>query len=111
MRVRRLRWLVAGLFAFLMAAIAIAPVMLWQAEREDAANRRFQDGLVAQMEDVLHGETIGQRPQDAPTWFVNVNDGWSDPFIETDLEPPLLTWMRESGEEPSFRRMRYGPSM
>jgi len=105
-RVRRLRWLIAGLFAFLMAAVAIAPLLLWQSEREDASNRRFQDGLVAQMEEVLHGETIGQRPQDVPTWFVNVNDGWSDPFIETDLEPPLLTWMRESGEEPSFRSYR-----
>ena len=89
-----------------MAAIAIAPLLLWQSEREDATKRRFQDGLVAQMEEVLHGETIGQRPQDFPTWFVNVNDGWSDPFIETYLEPPLLTCGRESGDEPSFRSYR-----
>jgi two-component system OmpR family sensor kinase len=34
---------------------------------------------------------------------VNVNDGWTDPFAETDLEPPLFTWMRESGGEPDFR--------
>ncbi|MGB8859083.1 MAG: HAMP domain-containing sensor histidine kinase [Ilumatobacteraceae bacterium] len=104
MRVRRLRWLIAALFAFLMGAIAVAPLLLWQAEREDAVRRRFEDALVAQMGDVLHGETIGQRPDDdVPTWFVNVNDGWVDPFVDTDLEPPLFTWVRESGEQPSFR--------
>jgi len=95
--------LIAGLFAVLMAAIAIAPLLLWQSEREDSVNQRFEDGLVAQMEAVLHGETVGQRPEDVPTWFVNVNDGWDDAFIDTDLEPPLFTWVRESGEEPSFR--------
>ncbi|MEQ1702584.1 MAG: HAMP domain-containing sensor histidine kinase [Ilumatobacteraceae bacterium] len=95
--------MIAALFALLMAAIAIAPLLLWQSEREDAVKRRFEDALVAQMEEVLHGETIGQRPEDVPTWFVNVNDGWTDPFIETELEPPLFTWVREAGEEPSFR--------
>ena len=103
MKVRRLRWYIAALFAFLMGALAIAPLLLWQSEREDAVRRRFEDGLVAQMEDVLHGETIGQRPDDAPTWYVNVNDGWTDPFIETDLEPPLFSWMRDAGSDPSFR--------
>jgi len=102
-KVRRLRWYIAALFAFLMGALAIAPLLLWQSEREDAVRRRFEDGLVAQMEDVLHGETIGQRPDDAPTWYVNVNDGWTDPFIETDLEPPLFSWMRDAGSDPSFR--------
>lgn len=103
MKVRRLRWYIAALFAFLMGALAVAPLLLWQSEREDAVRRRFEDSLVAQMEDVLHGETIGQRPDDAPTWFVNVNDGWTDPFIETDLEPPLFSWMRDAGSDPSFR--------
>jgi len=102
-KVRRLRWYIAALFAFLMGALAVAPLMLWQSEREDAVKRRFEDSLVAQMEDVLHGETIGQRPDDAPTWFVNVNDGVTDPFIETDLEPPLFSWMRDAGSDPSFR--------
>ena len=103
MKVRRLRWYIAALFAFLMGALAVAPLLLWQSEREDAVRRRFEDSLVAQMEDVLHGETVGQRPDDAPTWFVNVNDGWTDPFIETDLEPPLFSWMRDAGSDPSFR--------
>lgn len=55
------------------------------------------------MEDVLQAEVAGDRTSETLTWWVNVNDGWTDPFVDTDLEPPLFTWMRESGGEPDFR--------
>ncbi len=103
MRVRRLRWVMAGLFAVLIAVLGVAPLLLWQSERSDAVRQEFEHDLVGQMEEVLHGEVLGQRPEGFPTWFVNVNDGWSDPYIETEIEPPLFTWVREAGTDPSFR--------
>lgn len=97
------RWTVALLFAVMAALMALAPLMLWNSARSDAIRALLDTRLVAQMEDVLHGELIGDRPTDDLTWLVNANDGWSDPFTDTDLEPPLFTWVRESGGEPDFR--------
>jgi signal transduction histidine kinase len=95
--------MLALLFAALTTAIAIAPLLLWRSERADAIRSSLDTSLVTQMEDVLYGEVAGARTSEYLTWYVNVNDGWTDPFAETDLEPPLFTWMRESGGEPDFR--------
>ncbi len=103
MRLRKVRPMLALLFAAITVAIAIAPLLLWRSERADAIRATVDSSLVAQMEAVLYGEVTGSRSTDYLTWFVNVNDGWTDPFAETDLEPPLFTWMRESGGEPDFR--------
>ena len=45
----------------------------------------------------------GQRPEDFPTWYVDVNDGYVEPYVDTELEPPLYGWIRDAGESPSFR--------
>jgi signal transduction histidine kinase len=91
------------LFAAIVAIFAVAPLWLWRAERVDAINRDLQQRLVAQMEEVLVAQMNGQRPEGFPTWYVHVNDGWVDPYIETELEPPLFGWMRDAGSEPAFR--------
>jgi signal transduction histidine kinase len=102
-RFRRLRPKLAVLFAVITTAIAIAPLLLWRSERADAIASNTDTSLVAQMEDVLHGEVVGERNRSYLTWYVNADDSWTDPFTETDLEPPLFTWMRESGGSPDFR--------
>ena len=103
MNLRRTRLVMTLLFGGIVATFAIAPLWLWRAERVDAISRDVQDQLVGQMADVFLQELNGQRPDSFPTWYVNVNDGWVDPYIETDLEPPLFGWVRDAGLEPSFR--------
>ncbi len=103
MRLRTIRPMLALLFAAIATTIAIAPLLLWRSERADAIRSTLDTSLVTQMEDVLYGEVTGSRTSEYLTWFVNVNDGWTDPFAETDLEPPLFTWVRESDGEPDFR--------
>ena len=103
MRQRRLRVVMAGAFATFTAVLAISPLLIWRSERSNAVITAIDTALVRQMEAVEHGEIIGERPQSFLSWFVHVNDGYTDPFVETDLEPPLYTWMRESGVEPDFR--------
>jgi two-component system, OmpR family, sensor kinase len=103
MRKRRLRIVLALLFAALTAVLSVTPLMLWRTARAEAINRSLDDDLVAQMEEVLHGELIGKPPDNFPAWFVSVNDGSVKPFAETDLEPPLNGWIRDAGESPSFR--------
>lgn len=103
MRLRRVRWMFAVLFTILIAVVSIAPLALWRQERSEAITASFDSRLVAQMEEVLASEIIGDRTQDFLTWFVSINDGYVDPFTDTELEPPLYTWMRESGVEIDFR--------
>ena len=103
MRIRRVRWMFAVLFTMLIAVVSIAPLALWREERSDAISTSFDNRLVAQMEEVLAGEIIGERNDEFLTWFVSVNDGYVDPFTDTELEPPLYTWMRESDGEIDFR--------
>jgi two-component system, OmpR family, sensor kinase len=103
MNLRRTRVVMTELFAGIVALFSITPLLLWRAERFDAINRDIQQQLVAQMDDVFLQELIGQRPDGFATWFVNVNDGWVDPYVDTDLEPPLFGWVRDAGLDPSFR--------
>jgi signal transduction histidine kinase len=93
----------AVLFTILIAVVSIAPLALWRQERSEAITASFDSRLVAQMEEVLASEIIGDRTHDFLTWFVSNNDGYVDPFTDTELEPPLYTWMRESGVEIDFR--------
>lgn len=103
MRVRRQRPVLALLFASIATVIAIAPLLLWRSERADAIRSNLDTALVGQMEEVLAGEIAGARSTEHLTWLVNANEGWTDPFVETDVEPPLFSWVRESGGEPDFR--------
>ncbi|MCU1361812.1 MAG: integral rane sensor signal transduction histidine kinase [Ilumatobacteraceae bacterium] len=96
-------WLLAALFAVITAALAVAPLMLWRSERADAIHASLDTRLVAQMEQVLFGEIVNDRQTDYLTWFVNVNDGVTEPFADTELEPPLYSWVRDSGGQPNFR--------
>ena len=103
MGVRRQRPVLALLFASIATVIAIAPLLLWRSERADAIRSNLDTALVGQMEEVFAGEISGVRNTEFLTWLVNVNEGWTDPFAETDVEPPLFSWVRESGSEPDFR--------
>ncbi len=103
MRSRRFRVLVAAAFAVVVVALTMPLLLLWRAERADAIHATLDDRLVDQMEQVEHGELVDQRPQSFLSWFVHVNDGYVDPFVDTDLEPPLYTWMREAAGDPGFR--------
>ena len=103
MRARHFRGLVATAFAVVVLALTLPLLLLWRAERADAIHATLDDRLVDQMEQVEHGELVGERPQAFLSWFVQINDGYVDPFAETELEPPLYTWMREAGGEPGFR--------
>lgn len=102
-RFSSVRWTVALMFAGMAAVMALSPLLLWNGGRIDAIRESLDARLIGQMEDVLHGELVGIRPTDELTWLVNANDGWIDPFTDTDLEPPLFTWVRESGGEADFR--------
>ena len=75
MRLRRLRPVLAVLFALITTAIAMGPLLLWRAERADALRADLDNRLVAQMEEVLYGEVTGSRVTEHLTWAVNVNDG------------------------------------
>ena len=103
MRTRRLRPLLGLLFALVTTAIALGPLLLWRNERADTIRAALDQRLIGQMEEVLHGELTGTRPTDSLTWLVNVDDGWTDPFTDTVLEPPLFTWIREAGGSADFR--------
>jgi len=103
MSIRRTRVVMTILFATIAAVISITPVLLWRAERVDAIHRDVQDELIDQMDEVFFDELSGQRPDDFPTWYVDVNDGYVDAYVDTELEPPLYGWIRDAGESPSFR--------
>lgn len=103
MKRHRLRLVVAVSFTVVVVALSLPLLLLWRAEREDAIRATLDDGLVDQMEQVEHGEIVGARPQGFLSWFVHVNDGYTDPFVETELEPPLYTWMRDAQGDPGFR--------
>jgi signal transduction histidine kinase len=55
------------------------------------------------MEEVQAQFVTGQPATEFAAWLVNTDEGWVDPYDETDLEPPLFTWVRETGEYPGFR--------
>ena len=99
---RRTRWILAALFAAIAAILALTPVALWRAARDNAIRDDLLQSAVSQMEDVFHGELIGQRVGTA-SWFVNLNDGVEEAFTESDLLPPVKNWMRDAQGQPDFR--------
>ena len=103
MNIRRTRIVMSVLFASIAAAISITPVMLWRAERVDAIRRSVQSELTGQMDEVFYDALKGTRPDNFPAWFVDVNEGYVDAYIVTGLEPPLYSWIRDAGNDPSFR--------
>lgn len=106
MKTQRLRLRLAVLFGLVAAALAVGPLLLWRSGRAEAIRDDFDDGLIEQM-DVLQREFLaGAELEDIwfPAWFVQREDEWIDPIgNEADLEPPLLTWARETDDWPSFR--------
>ena len=99
---RRTRWILAALFAAVAAILSLTPVALWRAARDNAIRDDLLQSAVGQMEDVFHGELIGQRVQTA-SWFVNLNDGVDEAFTESDLLPPVKNWMRDAAGQADFR--------
>ena len=106
MRTRRLRLRLAVLFGLVAAALAIGPLLLWRSGRAEAIRDDFDDGLIEQM-DVLQREFLADTELDDiwfPAWFVQREEEWADPLNDDfELEPPLLTWARDTDDWPSFR--------
>ncbi len=101
---RRLRWRLALLFGLVAAALAIGPLLLWWSVRADAIRGELDAELIEQME-LLQRASITGRFDDVwfPAWHVDSNEEWFDEISDTDLEPPLFTWTRETGDSSSFR--------
>lgn len=104
MKQRRLRVRVALLFGLVAAVLAIVPLLMWHSVRADEIRNDFDASLIEQMEEAQRAVVIDETSSiESATWFVSVNDDFTDPFTDYDLEPPLLTWVFESGKDPSFR--------
>ncbi len=104
MKLRRLRIRLAVLFAAVMAAMAIAPLMLWKSERAEALRLEFDLELIEQMEDVQRKWIAGENEDPGyPVWIVNPVDEWANPIGDTDLEPPLISWAQSVQEFSDFR--------
>lgn len=109
MKLQRLRVRLAALIAVVVAVVAIGPLLLWRSERSDAIYAEFDRQLVEQMEYLqrwLQQPDPDQPVLDEPwfpAWYVNASDEWIDVLTDTDLEPPLITWVREAGDWQGFR--------
>ncbi len=104
MRLRRTRTWLAAVIALVAFVLALIPLLMWRSERATAVRAELDTELVGLMERVQQGFIAGEPETDFDAWQVNSIDEWSDPLAaEVYLEPPLLTWMRETGEYPSFR--------
>lgn len=104
MKLRRLRVRLAVLFAVVMAAMAIAPLMLWKSEQAEALRLEFDLDLIEQMEDVQRKWIAGQNEDPGyPVWIVNPLDEWANSIGDTDLEPPLISWAQSVVEFSDFR--------
>ncbi len=103
MKLRRLRLRLAVLFGVVAALLALGPLLLWRSERADAIRSEFDAQLVDQMEVVQRAWITDERDVGFEAWFVNSNDGWNEPLVETALEPPLYTWVSDTGQWPGFR--------
>ena len=105
MKLRRLRIRLAVLFGLVAAALAIGPLLLWRSERVGALEQEFERGLIEQMEEfqrVILAD--GSREEIGfPAWFVNIEEEWIDEYSESGLEPPLYTWVEQTGDWPAFR--------
>jgi signal transduction histidine kinase len=103
MRLRRVRVQLAVLIAAVAFLMALVPLLSWRSSRHAAIREDLDQDLVWQMEEVQAQFVTGQPATEFAAWLVNTDEGWVDPYDETDLEPPLFTWVRETGEYPGFR--------
>jgi signal transduction histidine kinase len=100
---RRLRLALTALLGTITAILSITPLAVWHHAHDDAIRSRIRTEAIAQMEEVLRGEITGQRNDDYYSWYANVNDGYEEPFVESDLLPPVRNWIRDAGGYSSFR--------
>lgn len=103
MKLRRLRIKLTILFGLVGATLALVPLLLWHGSRSDAIEAEFREQLVDQMVELQQGWIVDDRDVGFEAWLVNANDGWNDPFTETQLEPPLFTWVNDAGDGESWR--------
>ena len=84
--------------AQILLVLLLAPLLMWRSARADAVDAELDANLLWAMDDVQSSWIGGRDNPDHSAWYVNIADGWADPFeAEPYLEPPLLTWMRETG--------------
>ncbi len=104
MALRRTRIWLTSAIALLGLLIGLIPLVAWHGARTDQINADFDANLVLMMEETTRSVLEGDRSVDFDAWEVNSIDEWVDPLgPDISLEPPLLTWMRDSGEWGSFR--------
>ena len=100
---RRLRLGLTALLGTITAILSTTPLVVWHHANDDAIRSRIRNEAVAQMAEVLRGEISGQRNEDYYSWYANVNDGYEEPFVESDLLPPVRNWIRDASGYSSFR--------
>ena len=104
MKLRRLRFRLAILFGVVTAALAIGPLLLWHSARAEAIRDDFDVQLLEQMEYAQLAVYLDDREEIYwSTWYVNEFEEYSDALYDSDLEPPLFTWVSEAGSNPEFR--------
>lgn len=104
MSLHRRRWLLAVLFTLCAVGLTSIPLRMWNRQQVQSINEQTEDELIDLMETVWHNEYTDQRNAEWPiAYYVNARDQYSEPFGDYYLEPPLFTWVRDAGGNPSFR--------
>lgn len=104
MRRLRRRILISGLFAAVVVVAAALPLIAWRAEVRSRITRDLEREAEQQMADVLAARTIDEEPVGLLAWEVSLGpEEWTYAFSDTDIELPLLKWMREAEGWPTFR--------
>lgn len=103
MKLRRTRVLVALAIATVALAMTMIPLVAWHHSRQEALRRDLDAELLDQMQAIQMQAIDGLPTVDFPAWVVDVDRQEITPLSNTDLEPPLYGWMRDTGEGPGFR--------
>jgi signal transduction histidine kinase len=97
MTLRRRQLMLGAVVALLCAAVTFVPFRMWDRQRVERIEAEISSELSYQMEEVLYREITGTRSAEWPiAYYVDIWDQYIEPFGEYDLEPPLLTWVRDA---------------
>ena len=104
MALRRTRIWLAIAIAGLAFVLALVPLLSWRGARADQIDADFDSDLIDMMEETMRVSITGESRVDFDAWEVNANEEWIDPLNDQiTLEPPLFTWLRDSGDYTAFR--------
>lgn len=109
MPLRSLRTKIAALFAIIVLALSVWPLLVWRSDVADRVDQGYESNVRYQMEELLRIVNAGGENQtaDFPAWWVNGSDGGFSSFQEDPIVGlPLEKWMSESGDDASLRTVR-----